>query len=80
MDWYSYSRVFPELSKSFHVFAVSYHGHGKTKSPVEYMNASHIGNDLATFVETVIKEPAYVTGNLSSGLLTTSLAANRPEP
>lgn len=79
MDWYSYSRVLPGLSKSFHVFAVSYHGHGKTKAPVDYMNASHIGNDLAAFIETVIKEPAYVTGNSSGGLLTTWLAANKPE-
>jgi pimeloyl-ACP methyl ester carboxylesterase len=50
MDWYSYSRVLPELSKSFHVFAVSYHGHGKTKAPVDYLNATHIGNDLAAFI------------------------------
>jgi Predicted hydrolases or acyltransferases (alpha/beta hydrolase superfamily) len=79
MDWYSYSRVLPELSKSFHVFAVTYHGHGKTKAPADYMDATHIGNDLATFIETVIKEPAYVTGNSSGGLLTTWLAANKPE-
>ncbi len=79
MDWYSYSRVLPELSKSFHVFAVSYHGHGKTKSPVDYMNATHIGNDLAAFIETVIREPVLVTGNSSGGLLTVWLAANKPD-
>ncbi len=79
MDWYEYSRVLPELSKSFHVFAVSYHGHGKTVAPEEYMDATHIGNDLATFIETVIGEPAFVTGNSSGGLLTTWLAANKPE-
>jgi len=79
MDWYSYSRVLPELSESFHVFAVSYHGHGKTKAPAASMNAAHIGNDLAVFIETVVKEPVFVTGNSSGGLLTTWLAANRPE-
>ncbi len=67
MDWYSYSRVLPDLSKSFHVFAVSYHGHGKTRAPVEYMNAAHIGADLAAFIRSVIKEPAYVSGNSSGG-------------
>jgi len=79
MDWFSYSRVLPELSKSFHVFAVSYHGHGKTTSPVEYFIANHIGSDLAAFIKTVIKEPAFVTGNSSGGLLTAWLAANKPE-
>jgi pimeloyl-ACP methyl ester carboxylesterase len=79
MDWFSYSRVLPELSKAFHVFAVSYHGHGRTRAPVDFMNASHIGNDLAAFIETEIKGPAYVTGNSSGGLLTTWLAANKPE-
>lgn len=79
MDWYSYSRVLPELSKSFHVFAVSYHGHGKTVSPVERLYANEIGADLGTFIERVIGEPAYVSGNSSGGILTAWLAANRPE-
>ncbi|MCB8817845.1 alpha/beta fold hydrolase [Desulfosporosinus shakirovi] len=80
MDWYSYSRVMPELSTKFHVFAVDYPGHGKTTYPEKYpMNANQIGGDLATLIETVIQEPAYVTGNSSGGLLTTWLAANKPE-
>lgn len=79
MDWFSYSRVLPELSKSFHVFAVDYHGHGKTKSPVERLNANDIGADLSTFIESCIGEPAYISGNSSGGVLTAWLAANRPE-
>jgi pimeloyl-ACP methyl ester carboxylesterase len=78
MEWYSYSRVLPELSESFHVFAVSYNGHGKTEAPVDRMSAGPIGNDLAAFIETVIEEPAFVTGNSSGGLLATWLAANEP--
>ncbi|WP_059053137.1 alpha/beta fold hydrolase [Paenibacillus senegalimassiliensis] len=80
MDWFSYSRVLPELSESFHVFAVDYPGHGKTTYPADYtMSANQIGGDLADFIETVIQEPAFVTGNSSGGLLTTWLAANKPE-
>ncbi len=79
MDWFSYSRVLPELSKSFHIYAVSYHGHGKTEAPAEYMDAAHIGTDLAAFLETVIEEPVFATGNSSGGLLTAWLAANRPD-
>ncbi|MBW4080579.1 alpha/beta fold hydrolase [Paenibacillus sp. S150] len=80
MDWYSYSRVLPELSAKFHVFAVDYPGHGKTAYPDDYfLNANQIGSDLASFIETVIKEPVFVTGNSSGGLLTAWLAANKPE-
>ncbi len=79
MDWFDYSRVLPELSESFHIYDVDYHGHGFTTAPIEYMNANSIGNDLGTFIENVIKEPVFVTGNSSGGLLTTWLAANKPE-
>lgn len=79
MDWCSYSRVLPALSGSFHIFAVDYHGHGKTTAPVEYMNANQIGSDLAGFIETVIQKPVYVSGNSSGGVLTAWLAANRPD-
>ncbi|MGB4657883.1 MAG: alpha/beta fold hydrolase, partial [Mobilitalea sp.] len=80
LDWYTYSQVLPELSKKFHVYAVDYPGHGKTTYPEDYpMTANQIGSDLANFIQTVIQEPTYVTGNSSGGLLTTWLAANEPE-
>lgn len=79
LDWYTYSEVLPELSTKFHVFAVDYPGHGKTVVPADYpMTANQIGSDLADFIQTIIKEPVYVTGNSSGGLLTTWLAANKP--
>jgi pimeloyl-ACP methyl ester carboxylesterase len=80
LDWYSYSKVLPELSESFHVFAVDYPGHGKTECPDDYtMTVCQIGGDLAAFIENVIGESAFVTGNSSGGLLTAWLAANRPD-
>ncbi|HEY0261189.1 MAG TPA: alpha/beta hydrolase [Lacisediminihabitans sp.] len=80
MDWFSYSRVLPALSRRFHVFDIDYPGHGTTVVPADYpMTANRIGSDLATFIETTIGEPAFVTGNSSGGLLTTWLAANRPD-
>jgi pimeloyl-ACP methyl ester carboxylesterase len=78
-DWFDYSRVLPQLSKTYHIFVIDYHGHGKTTAPVNSMNANDIGNDLATFMQTVIGEAAFVTGNSSGGLLSTWLAANKPE-
>jgi pimeloyl-ACP methyl ester carboxylesterase len=79
MDWFDYSRVLPELSKSYHIFVVDYNGHGKTTAPASTMNANAIGDILATFMEKEIKEPAFVSGNSSGGLLTAWLAANEPK-
>ncbi|MED5370134.1 MAG: alpha/beta hydrolase [Myxococcota bacterium] len=79
MDWFSYSRVLPELSQSFHVFAVSYHGHGDTQAPPERLNAGDIGQDLSAFIEHVIGEPVYLSGNSSGALLSLWLAAESPQ-
>ncbi|MFF5296446.1 alpha/beta fold hydrolase [Paractinoplanes globisporus] len=80
MDWFSYSRVLPALARRFHVFAVTYPGHGATTVPDGYpMTANRIGADLAALLEETIGEPAYVSGNSSGGLLTAWLAANRPD-
>ncbi len=80
LDWYTYSKVLPRLSKSFHVYAIDYPGHGETVVPNDYtFCANQIGSDLAAFIETVIQEPVFITGNSSGGLLTAWLAANRPE-
>ena len=43
------------------------------------MTANRIGGDLADFIKTIIREPAYITGNSSGGLLTVWLAANEPD-
>lgn len=80
LDWYTYSSVLPELSETYHVFAIDYPGHGKTVVPEGYeMSANNIGSDLGRFIDEVIGEEVYVTGNSSGGLLTLWLAANRPD-
>ncbi|MGI3131864.1 alpha/beta fold hydrolase [Halopseudomonas pachastrellae] len=80
MDWFSYSRVMPELAEHFHVFNIDYPGHGETTTPATYpMNANRIGTDLAAFIDSKIGEPVHVTGNSSGGLLATWLAAYRPD-
>jgi pimeloyl-ACP methyl ester carboxylesterase len=79
LDWFSYARVLPALSKHFHVFDVDYPGHGATRAPADYpMTADRIGADLADLISQKIGEPVFITGNSSGGLLSVWLAANRP--
>lgn len=80
LDWYTYSQVLPELSETFHVYAIDYPGHGKTVVPEDYvMSADNIGADIGRFIDEIVGEEVYVTGNSSGGLLTVWLAANRKD-
>ena len=80
MDWFDYSRALPSLAERYHVFVVDYQGHGATTVPADYpMTANRIGADLGAFMDQVIGQPAFVSGNSSGGLLTMWLAANRPD-
>jgi pimeloyl-ACP methyl ester carboxylesterase len=79
MQWEDYSRVLPELSKVYHVFAIDCHGHGESdKNPSKY-NGAVMGQDLIEFIEDVIGEPCVVSGHSSGGLLTAWIASNAPE-
>lgn len=79
-DWNTYHEVLPELSKYYHVYAIDYPGHGKTIVPEGYvMSANNIGADLGRFIDEVIGDCVYVTGNSSGGLLSVWLAANRSD-
>jgi pimeloyl-ACP methyl ester carboxylesterase len=79
LDWFSYSRVLPELARHFHVYDIDYPGHGKTVTPPDYpMTANRIGADLGDFIAQTIKAPVFISGNSSGGLLAVWLAANRP--
>lgn len=79
LDWFSYSRILPDLATSYHVYAIDYPGHGATITPADYpMTANRIGADLGDFIAHEIGKPVFVTGNSSGGLLAVWLAANRP--
>lgn len=79
LDWFSYSRVLPELARHFHVYDIDYPGHGQTRVPADYpMTANRIGADLSDFITRNIRGPVFISGNSSGGLLAVWLAANRP--
>lgn len=80
LDWFSYRSVLIPLAQEYHVYALDYPGHGKTRYPDGFeMNAQNIGASLALFIEEVIGAPVLISGNSSGGLLAVWLAANRPE-
>ncbi|MBF6181133.1 alpha/beta fold hydrolase [Nocardia otitidiscaviarum] len=78
--WQDYQRVLPELAEHHHVYVIDVPGHGgSARLPAdEYTNAG-VGARIARFIEEIIGAPALVSGHSSGGLLTTWLAAERPD-
>lgn len=76
VDWQNYSRVLPELSKRYHVYAVDCYGHGGSAQAPEKYSAVRHGDDLRRFVSEVVREPVIVAGHSSGGQLAMWLGAN----
>lgn len=76
--WESYQRVLVPLSSIFQVFSIDLRGHGKSQWATGSYSFAHIGADMSSFLEDVVKRPAIIAGNSSGGLVALWLAANRP--
>jgi len=77
-DCKNYNKVLPLLSKKYHVYAVDVRGHGKSDWATGNYSFASIGRDMTAFLESVVREPAIISGNSSGGLIALWLAANRP--
>ena len=77
-EWKNYKKVLPLLSENYHVYAIDIRGHGKSDWTTGDYSFKSIGRDMTAFLESVVKEPAIISGNSSGGLIALWLAANRP--
>lgn len=73
--WDDYARVLPELSRTWHVFAVDCYGHGESSHEEEKYYLKENGDDLIWFVQNIIQEETVVSGHSSGGLLAAYVAA-----
>ncbi|MGD9396240.1 MAG: alpha/beta hydrolase [Candidatus Thorarchaeota archaeon] len=78
VDWTNYKKVIPLLTEEYHVYAVDIRGHGKSDWATGDYSFTSIGRDMTAFLQSIVKEPAIISGNSSGGLIALWLAANRP--
>lgn len=79
VSWEDYAKVFVELSKRYHVYAVDCYGHGgSSKNPAKY-SALENSQDFIWFIHNIIKAPVFISGHSSGGLLATMVAALAPD-
>jgi len=74
--WEDYDTVLPELSKSFHVFAVDCYGHGGSSRRADLYSCRANGEALVWFMNNVVKADCYLSGHSSGGVLAAWIAAN----
>ena len=77
-SWFSYSRVLPLLSPSYHAFAPDQRGHGDSDKPQCCYTADDYAADVDAFMEAVGIEKATLVGDSSGGLIAQRVALDYP--
>ena len=77
-SWFSYGRVLPLLSPSYHAFAPDQRGHGDSDKPECCYTADDYVADVDAFMEAVGIEKATLVGDSSGGLIAQRVALNYP--
>ena len=72
--WQDYANIMPELSESWHIYAVDVYGHGKSSHDESLYYIDVNGDDLIWFIRNVIREKTVVCGH-SNGALTAAYIA-----
>lgn len=74
--WGDYALIMPELSKSWHIYAVDVYGHGQSSHDEELYYIDVNGDDLIWFIDNVIGEKTVVAGHSNGALTAAYIAAN----
>ncbi|MDE6627442.1 MAG: alpha/beta hydrolase [Lachnospiraceae bacterium] len=76
VDAASFTNVWTQLSKKYHVYSIDCYGHGKSLHNAEQYNLTDISNAMIRFIEEVIKEKVFLLGHSSGGLIAAYIASN----
>jgi non-heme chloroperoxidase len=77
-SWFSFSRVLPLLSPSYHAFALTQRGHGDSEKPECCYTPDDFAADVDAFMDTVGIEEATVVGASTGALFAQRLALSYP--
>ena len=77
-SWFSYSRMLPLLSPSYHAFAPDQRGHGDSDKPKCCYTADDYAADVDAFMEAVRIEKATLVGDSSGGMIAQRVALDYP--
>lgn len=74
-----YETVFEKLTDDYTLYLVDCFGHGESEKESALYRCNVIGDAIAEFIESEIKEPCVVSGHSSGGILAAYVAGKIPE-
>ncbi len=77
-SWFSYSRVLPLLSPSYHALAPDQRGHGDSDKPRCCYTVDDYASDAVAFMDATGVETATLVGDSSGGLIAQRVALDYP--
>jgi non-heme chloroperoxidase len=77
-SWFSYSRMLPLISPSYHAFAPDQRGHGDSDKPRCCYTADDYAADVDAFMEALGLDKATLVGDSSGGLIAQRVALDYP--
>jgi non-heme chloroperoxidase len=77
-SWFSFSRVLPLLSPSYHAFALTERGHGDSDKPECCYTLDDFAADVDAFMEAVGVEKATLVGHSGGGFIAQRVAVRYP--
>jgi len=77
-SWFSFSRVLPLLSPSYHAFALTERGHGDSDKPECCYTLDDFAADVDAFMDAVGIEEATVVGSSGGGFMAQRVAVRYP--
>ncbi len=78
-SWFSFSRIFPYLSKSFRSFAISQRGHGDSEKPTGAYSMLGMAEDILAFIESMNLQKVTLVGHSMGSLVAQEVALFAPE-
>jgi non-heme chloroperoxidase len=78
-SWFSFSRVLPSLSHSYHAFAPDQRGHGDSDKPEFCYTVDDFTADVDAFMEAVGIEETTLAGDSSGGIIAQRVALDYPQ-
>src|SRR5919112_2604762 len=77
-SWFSFSRVLPLLSPSYHAFAFDQRGHGDSQKPQCCYTVDDYAADIDAFMEAVGVEEATLVCSSSAGIIAQRVTLDYP--
>jgi non-heme chloroperoxidase len=78
-SWFSYSRVLPLLSPTYHAYALSQRGHGDSERPASGYAMPDFAADVVAFMDVMGLPPATLVGHSMGSLVAQQVALDAPE-